>query len=100
MRAIAVTPGACSRPRAAQRARVTIEGDAPLVSRLERPLRRALAGRTARYRVEIARVGDCGELLVGISGPKGWLPLRVDADELDPGYLRNLVSCTLDRFGL
>src|SRR5512134_2509537 len=80
--------------------RVKIEGEAPLLRSLGRPLRRALARRPFPYRVSVQSVGGCGEVLVAITTAKGRLPLRFAGDDLEPGFVSSIVRSSLDRFGL
>jgi hypothetical protein len=77
---------------------VQIDGDRPLVDRLSEPIRSALAGRTAFYRVTIDGVGRCGEVIVAISGAKGRLPLLFGQGELDAGYVRSVVQRTVETY--
>jgi hypothetical protein len=79
---------------------VKIEGDAPALRTLRRPLRRALERRPARYRVYVREVGVCGEVLVAIMTARGPLPLRFAGDDLEPGFVASVVRSSLDRFGL
>jgi hypothetical protein len=80
------------------RDRVVIDGEAKLLEQLKAPLHRALAGRSAFYRVRVEGIGRCGEVLVGITGAKGSLPLLFGREELEPGYVARVVNDTLDRF--
>ena len=84
-----------------RRARLKLEGDAPLLRSLRTPLRRALARRPAApYRVRVQGVGECGEVLVSITTARGPMPLRFAGDELDPGFVASVIRSSLDRFGL
>lgn len=85
---------------AARRGGVKIEGNAPALQTLRRPLRRALERRPARYRVYVREVGVCGEVLVSITTARGPLPLRFAGDDLEPGFVASVVCSSLDRFGL
>lgn len=80
------------------RGRVEIDGEATLLEQLEGPLHRVLAVRAAYYRVRVEGIGRCGEVLVGITGAKGQLPLLFGREELEPGYVARVVNDTLDRF--
>lgn len=78
---------------------VQIDGeDVLIVERLTAPLRRALGGRRAPYRVHVATAGSGGDVLVRIVGLKGCIPLRFAPDELEPGYVHGIVRDTVDRF--
>jgi hypothetical protein len=79
---------------------VEISGEsAPLLDRLEDPLRRALAGRGRFYAVRVEALGRVGEVLVSITGSKGRLPLLLRTEDLEPGDVFRAVSDTVDRYG-
>ena len=73
---------------------------AGLVDLLQAPLRRALESRNRFYSVEIDAVGRVGEVLVSITSSRGRLPLLFGRGDLEPGYVRRIVSDTVARFGL
>jgi hypothetical protein len=75
-------------------------GDARLVERLRKPVAEALDGRRRAYWVRIDCVGRVGEVVVGITGAKGHLPLLFGAEELEPGYVSRVVRETVRRFDL
>jgi hypothetical protein len=87
-------------PPAARRSRVRIQGDTPLLRSLRKPLRRALERRRIPYEVSVRELGACGEVLVSISTARGPMPLRFAGDDLEPGFVANVVRTSLDRFGL
>jgi hypothetical protein len=90
-----------ARDRERRKDLVQIDGeDALLVERLRDPLRRALGSRGAFYFVRVDSVGRVGEILVSITGSKGRLPLLLDGEDLDPGYVFRVVSDTVSRYGL
>ena len=71
-----------------------------LVDQLEPPLRQALESRNRFYSVEIDAVGRVGEVMVSITSSRGRLPLLFGRGDLEPGYVRRIVSDTVARFGL
>jgi hypothetical protein len=73
---------------------------AGLVEQLQEPLRQALERRNRFYSVEIDAVGRVGEVLVSITSSRGHLPLLFGRGDLEPGYVRRIVSDTVARFGL
>jgi hypothetical protein len=80
---------------------VDVEGDnAVLVQSLREPLVQALSERHAFYHVTVESVGRAGEVLVGITGSKGHLPLLFRRDQLEAGYISRVVRDTIERFGL
>lgn len=79
--------------------RVEILGTSALVQRVQGALHQALDDRRRFYRVDVAEVGRCGEVLISINGTKGRLPLLFAHDDLEPGPVRNVVQRTVERFG-
>lgn len=80
---------------------VRVDGrTACLVDQLEQPLRQALESRNRFYAVEIDAVGRVGEVMVSITSSRGRLPLLFSRGDLEPGYVRRIVSDTVARFGL
>jgi hypothetical protein len=80
-------------------ARVEILGAPALVQRVQGALHQALDDRRRPYRIEVAEIGRCGDILISINGTKGRLPLLFAGGELEPGPLRNVVQRTVERFG-
>jgi hypothetical protein len=78
--------------------RVYVEGETELVGRLEACLRQALGERGSVYHVDLYAVGRCGEVMLRITGMRGELPLLFHPEELEPGYVRTVVSRTVDKF--
>jgi len=80
---------------------VRVTGEDPeLVGRLKDALLSALAHRGRCYDVDVASVGRVGEVVVGITGSLGRVPLFFGADELNPGYVSRVVGDTVVRYGL
>ena len=79
--------------------RVEILGPDALVQRLQGALHQALDDRRRFYRIDVAEVGRCGEVLVSISGTRGRLPLLFALGDLEPGPMRSVVQRTVERFG-
>ena len=77
---------------------VEIRGQPALVQRVQGALHRALDDRQRLYRVDVAEVGRCGEVLISINGTKGRLPLLLAHEQLEPGPMRDLVRRTVERF--
>jgi hypothetical protein len=79
---------------------VEVAGPPALVDLFHAPLDIALGDRSTFYRVEIDPVGRCGEVLIAITSRRGRVPLLFATDELDAGYVRSVVSSTVERYGL
>jgi hypothetical protein len=74
--------------------------DVPLVERLRVPLHEALADRRRFYAVRVDAVGRMGEVLVGITGSGGHVPLLFAKEQLAPSYVSQVVRDTITRLGL
>ena len=74
--------------------------DRPLVDRLRQPLRDALAGRQRFYAVRVQGIGRQGEVLVGITGSAGHVPLLFGKEELGPAHVFQVVRDTVTRLGI
>lgn len=70
---------------------------ASLVDRLREPLQRALGDRRGLYSVRVDSVGRMGEVLVGISGSRGRVPLLFGEEDLEPGHVFQVVRDTVTR---
>jgi hypothetical protein len=79
--------------------RVEILGAPALVQRVQGALHLALDERRRLYRIEVAEIGRCGDILISINGSNGRLPLLFAEGDLEPGPLRNVVQRTVERFG-
>lgn len=72
---------------------------ASLVDRLREPLQQALADRRRFYSVRIDTVGRMGEVLVGITGSQGRVPLLFGEEDLEPAHVFQVVRDTVARLG-
>lgn len=68
-----------------------------LVEVLREPLRQALGGRGAFYRVDVDAIGRNHEVIVCITGARGRLPLIFGGRALEPGHVLSVVRDALER---
>jgi hypothetical protein len=78
---------------------VQVTGENPLVERLREPLHDALADRSRFYAVRVHAVGRRGEVLVGITGSGGHVPLLFGREELEPAHVLQVVRDAVARLG-
>jgi hypothetical protein len=74
--------------------------DRPLVERLREPLHEALADRSRFYSIRVHGVGRRGEVLIGITGSAGHVPLLFGKEELGPAHVFQVVRETVTRLGI
>jgi hypothetical protein len=73
--------------------------DRPLVERLREPLHEALADRSRFYSIRVHGVGRRGEVLIGITGSGGHVPLLFARAELEPAHVSHVVREAVRRLG-